>query len=64
MMEDLCEEVYRIRKKEYVYKRDSQGRLTKEKKGGNSADRDVESAVKTFRQKQFMASKLSIDFWK
>ena len=64
MMEALCEEVYRIRKKEYVYKRDSQGRLTKEKKSGNLADRDYGSAVKTLRQKQCIASNFPIDFWK
>ena len=56
MMEGLCEEVYRIRQKEYVYKKDSEGRLLIEKGGMTVSDRDIGSAVKNFRINQIKDS--------
>ena len=57
MLEDLCEEVYEIRKKEYIYKLDEKGRFVTEMHGHRLVDRDLGSAVSTFRKVQTLKSK-------
>ena len=56
MLEDLCEEVYEIRKKEYIYKLDEKGRFVTEMHGHRLVDRDLGSAVSTFRKVQTLAA--------
>ena len=62
-MEGLCEEVYRIRQKEYIYRRDGEGRLMTEMGSQRLEDRDVGSAINTFRKNQLLNSKFTADFW-
>ena len=64
MMEGLCEKVYTFRQKEYIYKRDKKGRLVTEMYGHSVADRNIGSAIKTFRKEQILKSKFPVDFWK
>ena len=64
MLEGLVEEVYNIRKKEYIYKRDARAQLVTEVGGTRLADRDVGSAVANFRKNQILKSKFPVDFWK
>ena len=63
MLEGLCEEVYRTRLREYIYKRDSMGRLVSEMYGNNLVDRDIGSAVRTFRKNESLKSKFPNKFW-
>ena len=63
MLEGLCEEVYEIRKKEYLYKLDSKGRFVTEMGGHRLVDRDLGSAVSTFRKVQSLKSKFPAEFW-
>ena len=63
MLEGLCEEVYDVRKKEFLYKRDVQGRLVTEMCGMRLVDRDVGAAIRTFRVKQMKSSKFPLEFW-
>ena len=46
MLEDLCEEVYEIRKKEYIYKLDEKGRFVTEMHGHRLVNRDLGSNSK------------------
>lgn len=64
MLEDLCEEVYEIRKKEYIYKLDEKGRFVTEMHGHRLVNRDLGSAVSTFRKDQTLKSKFPADFWR
>ena len=63
MLEGLCEEVYRIRPKEYIYKTDSMSRLVSEMFGKNLVDRDICSSVLTFRKNEIVKSKFPNEFW-
>ena len=63
MLESLCEQVYRIRPKEYIYKTDSMGRLVSEMFGKNLVDRDISSAVWTFPKNKIVKSKFPNEFW-
>ena len=63
MLEGLCEEVYNIRKKDYIYKLDAKGRFVTEMQGHRLVDRDLGSAVSTFRKEQTLKSKFPADFW-
>ena len=63
MLEGFCEEVYRLRPKEYIYKEDSKGRLVTDMYGKNIVDRDTGSAVRTFRKNEIVQSKFPIEFW-
>ena len=63
MLEGLCEEVYRTRPREYIYKRDSMGRLVSEMYGNNLVDRDIGSAVPTFCKIESLKSKFPNKFW-
>ena len=51
MLENLCQEVYDRRPREYIYKSDSVGRLVTEVHG-KRADRDLGAAIKTFRENE------------
>ena len=64
MLEDLCEEVYEIRKKEYIFKLDEKGRFVTEMHGHRLVNRDLGSAVSTFRKDQTLKSKFPVDFWR
>ena len=63
MLEGLCEEVYRYQPKEYIYKKDSKGRLVTEMYGKNDQDRDTGSADRTFWKNEIVQSKFPIEFW-
>ena len=63
MLEGLCEEVYRTRPREYIYKRDSMGRLVSEMYGNNLVDRDIGSAVPTSCKIESLMSKFPNKFW-
>ena len=41
MLEGLCEEVYDVRKKQYLYKLDNKGRFVTEIGGHRLVDRDL-----------------------
>ena len=63
MLENLVEEVFARRPKEYIYKVDSQGRLvtgTVKRKDNHR----IGSAIATFRNSQIQKSKFPCDFWK
>ena len=64
LLEDLCEKVFEILKKEFLHKRDEDGWLRAEKAGYRLVDRDLGSSIKTFRKKQCLKSKFPSDFWK
>ena len=63
MLEGLCEQVYRIRAKEYIYKRDGMGRLLTEKGSMRLVSRDLGSAINTFRNNQMKSSTCPQQFW-
>ena len=64
MLEDLCEEVYEIRKKEYIYKLDEKGPFVTEMHGHRLVNRDLGLAVSTFRKDQTLKLKFPADFWR
>ena len=58
MLEGLVEQ------KEFIYRRDQEGRLLSERNSKRLADRDLGSAIRTFRMDQMKASKFPLYFWK
>ena len=61
LLEGLVEEVCQVRKKEYLYKRNSKGRLvTKESR---LADPDHGSSITTFRKLEEQKSRFPVQFW-
>ena len=64
MLENLCQEVYDARPREYLYKTNSVGQLVTEMRGHVLADRDLGAAVRTFRENENKKSKFPIAFWK
>jgi hypothetical protein len=64
MLEGMCKEVYNIQKKEYLYKLNDKGRFVKEMQGHRLVDRDLGSAVSTFRKEQTLKSKFPANFWR
>ena len=63
MLEGLCEEVYNIWKKDYIYKLDDKGRFVTEMQGHRLVDRDLDLSVSTFRKEQTLKLKFPSDFW-
>ena len=64
MLENLCQEVYDRRPREYIYKSDSVGRLVTEVHGKRLPYRDLGVAIKTFCENEKKKSKFPIAFWK
>ena len=62
LLEDLVEEVHHIRKKEFIYKRDSKGHLVT--RSSLLADPNHGSSIKTFRALEEKKSRFPVDFWK
>ena len=65
MLENLVEKVYRImkvKKKEFVYKKDSKGKLVSAVKLLKSKDRG--SAIVSFQKREEAKSKFPLFFWK
>ena len=48
MLEDLCQKVFEIQKKNFLYKMDEDGQLRAEKAGYRLVDRDLGSKLRTF----------------
>ena len=60
LTEKLVREVYELRKKDYLYKEDGEGRL---QRAGRVADERYGSSLKTFRKKQMQKSRFPAVFW-
>jgi hypothetical protein len=60
LAEKLVREVYELRKKDYLYKEDGEGRL---QRAGRVADERYGSSLKTFRKKQMQKSRFPAVFW-
>jgi hypothetical protein len=62
MLEGLVEDVYYIMKKQFVYKKNSKGKLVSTL--SRLADPSHGAANRTFRKTEENKSKLPLDFWK
>jgi hypothetical protein len=62
MLEDLVDNVYNVMKKQYIYKKNSEGKFVSSV--SKFVDQTHGAANRTFRKTEEKKCKLPLDFWK